>query len=60
VTGQTLPGSRIKNMNTHFTRKKSGVPVIVNLGTEALNIFKDLPAEGPLSRRVRLTFRQKR
>lgn len=31
-----------------FTRKKSGVPVIVNLGAEALNLFKDLPAEGAL------------
>jgi hypothetical protein len=31
-----------------FTRKKSGVPVIVNLGAAALNLFKDLPAEGPL------------
>ena len=31
-----------------FTRKKTGVPVIVHLGGEALNLFKDLPAEGPL------------
>jgi integrase len=31
-----------------FTRKKTGVPVIVHLGSEALNIFKDLPAEGVL------------
>jgi len=31
-----------------FTRKKSGVPVMVHLGQEALNLFKDLPAEGPL------------
>ncbi len=31
-----------------FTRKKTQVPVIVNLGGEALNLFKDLPAEGPL------------
>jgi len=31
-----------------FTRKKTGVPVIVHLGAEALNLFKDLPAEGPL------------
>lgn len=28
-----------------FTRKKTGVPVIVHLGTEALNIFKDPPGE---------------
>jgi integrase len=31
-----------------FTRKKSGVPVMVHLGQEALNLFKDLPTEGPL------------
>ena len=31
-----------------FTRKKTGVPVIVHLGAEALNLFKDLPAEGML------------
>ncbi len=31
-----------------FTRKKSGVPVLVHLGAEALNLLKDLPAEGPL------------
>ncbi len=31
-----------------FTRKKTGVPVIVHLGAEALNVFKDLPAEGIL------------
>jgi integrase len=31
-----------------FTRKKTQVPVIVNLGAEALNLFKDLPAEGSL------------
>jgi integrase len=30
-----------------FARKKTGVPVIVHLGTDALNIFKDLPCEGP-------------
>jgi integrase len=28
-----------------FTRKKTGVPVIVHLGGEALNVFKDLPGE---------------
>ncbi len=26
----------------------AGVPVLVHLGGEALNLFKDLPAEGPL------------
>ena len=31
-----------------FTRKKTGVPVIVHLGEAALNVFKDLPAEGRL------------
>lgn len=31
-----------------FTRKKSGVPVMVHLGADALTLFKDLPAEGPL------------
>jgi integrase len=31
-----------------FTRKKSGVPVLVHLGEEAMNLLKDLPAEGPL------------
>ena len=31
-----------------FVRKKTRVPVIVHLGAEALNVFKDLPAEGVL------------
>lgn len=31
-----------------FFRKKTGVPVLIHLGTEALNLFKDLPSEGPL------------
>ena len=31
-----------------FTRKKTGVPVIIHLGSEALNLLKDLPAEGVL------------
>lgn len=31
-----------------FTRKKTGVPVIVHLGKDALNIFKDLPGDGVL------------
>jgi integrase len=31
-----------------FTRKKTKVPVIVRLGTEALNLLRDLPAEGCL------------
>src|ERR1022692_3544335 len=36
------------NNTVGFTRKKSGVPVLVHLGEEALNVFKDLPAEGRL------------
>ena len=39
-----------KNSTISFTRKKTGVPVIVHLGREALNLFKDLPAEGVLFR----------
>ena len=31
-----------------FTRKKTGVPAIVHLGRDALDISKDLPSEGPL------------
>jgi integrase len=31
-----------------FFRKKTGVPVLVHLGGEALNLLKDLPGEGPL------------
>jgi integrase len=37
-----------QNGTVSFVRKKTGVPVIVHLGTEALNLFKDLPAEGML------------
>jgi integrase len=36
------------NSTISFTRKKTGVPVIVHLGSEALNLFKDLPSEGGL------------
>jgi integrase len=36
------------NGTVSFTRKKTGVPVLIHLGGEALNLFKDLPAEGPL------------
>src|SRR5450432_972812 len=36
------------NNTVGFTRKKSGVPVLVPLGADALNVFKDLPGEGPL------------
>jgi integrase len=31
-----------------FFRRKTGVPVVVHLGQEALNLLKDLPAEGLL------------
>ena len=37
-----------QNSTVSFTRKKTGVPVIVHLGAEALNLFKDLPSEGVL------------
>jgi integrase len=36
------------NNTVSFTRQKSGVAVLVHLGAEALNVFKDLPAEGVL------------
>jgi len=36
------------NGTVSFTRKKTGVPVLVHLGSEALNPFKDLPGEGQL------------
>lgn len=36
------------NNTVSFIRKKTGVPVLVHLGGEALNLFKDLPAEGAL------------
>ena len=36
------------NNTVSFFRKKTGVPVLVHLGPEALNLFKDLPSEGPL------------
>jgi integrase len=36
------------NGTVSFTRKKTSVPVLIHLGAEALNLFKDLPAEGPL------------
>ena len=36
------------NGTVSFFRKKTGMPVLVHLGAEALNLFKDLPAEGVL------------
>jgi len=37
-----------ENSTVSFTRQKTKVPVIVRLGSEALNLLKDLSAEGPL------------
>lgn len=37
-----------QNGTVSFTRKKTGVPVLIHLGAEALNLFKDLPSEGVL------------
>jgi len=37
-----------ENRTISFTRKKTGVPVILHLGDEALNMLKDLPGEGLL------------
>ena len=37
-----------QNGTVSFIRKKTGVPVLVHLGSEALNLFKDLPSEGVL------------
>ena len=37
-----------QNGAVSYTRKKTGVPVIIHLGTEALNLLKDLPSEGVL------------
>jgi integrase len=37
-----------QNNTVSFVRKKTGVPVLVHLGGEALNLLKDLPGEGPL------------
>ncbi|HVV69969.1 MAG TPA: tyrosine-type recombinase/integrase [Verrucomicrobiae bacterium] len=36
------------NNTVSFFRKKTGVPVMVHLGSEALNLLKDLPSEGHL------------
>jgi integrase len=37
-----------QNNTVSFFRQKTGVPVLVHLGSEALNLLKDLPSEGPL------------
>lgn len=46
----TLKGEDIDwvNNTVSFFRRKTGVPVLVHLGGAALNLFKDLPVEGPL------------
>ena len=36
------------NSTLSFFRKKTGVPVLVHLGPDALNLLKDLPSEGVL------------
>jgi integrase len=36
------------NGTVSFFRRKTGVPVLIHLGSEALNLFKDLPSEGLL------------
>jgi hypothetical protein len=33
------------NGTVSFVRQKSGLPVLVHLGAESLNLFKDLPAK---------------
>jgi len=37
-----------QNLTVSFTRQKTGVPVILHLGEEALHTLKDLPGEGLL------------
>ncbi|HLP77447.1 MAG TPA: tyrosine-type recombinase/integrase [Candidatus Paceibacterota bacterium] len=37
-----------QNGTVSFFRRKTGAPVLVHLGKEALNLLKDLPSEGPL------------
>lgn len=37
-----------ENQTISFTRQKTGVPVILHLGEETLNVLKDLPCEGLL------------
>jgi integrase len=46
----TLKGEDVDwpNETVSFFRHKTGVPVVVNPGREALNLLKDLPAEGLL------------
>jgi integrase len=37
-----------ENQTISFFRKKTGVPVVVHLGKESLDLLKDLPSRGPL------------
>jgi integrase len=37
-----------QNKTVSFFRKKTGVPVLVQLGEQALNVLRDLPSEGKL------------
>ena len=37
-----------ENNTVSFFRRKTGVPVLVHLGHDALDLLKDLPSEGPL------------
>ena len=37
-----------QNGTVSFMRKKTGVPVVVHLGNDALNVLKDLPGDGVL------------
>ena len=41
-----------QNNTVSFFRKKTGVPVLVHLGGESLNLLKDHPSEGPLFRHL--------
>lgn len=36
------------NNTVSFFRKKTGVPVLIHLGAETLEVLKDLPSEGPM------------
>ena len=48
-----------QNGTVSFTCKKTGVPVLIHLGAEASNLFKDLPSEGVLSRMCLACAREK-
>jgi len=48
IAGLTGEDVDWQNGTASFVRKKTGVPVLVHLGAEALDLFKYLRAEGPL------------